>query len=313
MGASQYRNQQYRRKIAALKMTLLMFTMITILIWAAATAYAQAPIELPAYPAEDLIEDQTEVYNESVSQEATSKLLIEGDFSAMTTDGIGGIYTVSAGEEIKLYGRDGVLKYRYSNNRLGQIGNVDASNSLSVLVYYPEYATVVLLNNTLSEYGRLDLRQLNLFGVQAAGLARDGNIWVYDPYAFQMVKIDKKGSVIKKTEPLNYVLNVSLNPTRIIERNRRVFLHDPGYGILVFDEFGTFDFPIVNKQIKNFQVIKDQLVCMADAEKDKTQNWIFNLVSLTEQPLNIIGDKLRIEGEAVYSLQKKGVFTFSSN
>lgn len=231
------RTLEYQRRVAALKMTVLMFTMMAILIWAAATAYAQAP--LPPSQFED------------------EKPLIEGDFSSMTTDGNGNIYTVGLGEEIRLYNSNGELQFRYSNNRLGSVGHVDASNPLSILVFYPEYSTAVLLNNTLSEYGRLDLRRQGLTGVRAAGLARDGNVWIYDPTSFQLVKLDKKGSVIRKSEPLNYVLNQELDPVQVMERNRRVYLHDPMVGILVFDEFGTFDYLLAERGLDRFSVIKD--------------------------------------------------------
>jgi len=154
----------------------------------------------------------------------------------------------------------GQLLFEYNNRRLGQVGIIDANNPFNVLVYYPELATIIVLDRTFSEIKSINLFNLNIFEPQAVALSNDNNIWVYDPINFQLKKISKEGALLFQSKPLHQATQVVLQPTFLIERNNQVFISDTLHGIFVFDSFGQWSQHIPITNIHQLQVVKDQLV-----------------------------------------------------
>jgi hypothetical protein len=95
-----------------------------------------------------------------------------------TTDNIGNIYTVN-GDQISKFSPNGDLLKIYSNKKLGKISSVDASNPLRIVVYYKDFARVVLLDSQLSENGEgisletLNLEQSDLHSITDYGCSTD--------------------------------------------------------------------------------------------------------------------------------------------
>ncbi len=197
-----------------------------------------------------------------ISNDLKAELLlkVQGNFEDLAIDGLGNLYTLSATGEIRRYSEDGRLLYEFSEVRFGQVGHIDVSNPLRVLVYYPEFLSIVLLSNTLAISSEINLRSLGFNKVRAVGLARDGRIWIYDEANFQLIKIDERGQVIRRSEALNYVLNLELQPEQLSERNDRLFLRDPQHGILVFDAFGTYEYHFGEAGIRQMQIYLEQVV-----------------------------------------------------
>src|ERR1700758_5875448 len=67
-----------------------------------------------------------------------------------TTDNFGNTYLIKA-EEIRKYTATGDLLKIYSNKNLGKITSVDASNSLRLLVFYKDFASIAILDDQLSQ------------------------------------------------------------------------------------------------------------------------------------------------------------------
>lgn len=185
---------------------------------------------------------------------------VDGDFTHLAPDGLGNTYVVSAQGDIRRYDERGRLMYRVSEVRFGPVGGLDAANPLRILVYYPEFLTALLLSNTLGVAAEVDLRRRGFNRVRAMGLARDGRLWAYDEINFQLVKFDDRGNEQRRSEPLNYVLGLELRPVRLVERNDRLYLHDPVHGILVFDVFGTYEYRFGGPGIRAFQVFPEGVV-----------------------------------------------------
>jgi UDP-2,3-diacylglucosamine hydrolase len=200
--------------------------------------------------------------NAGPARDSQAELLFQlpGSFVDLAVDGLGNLFTLSARGELCRYSEDGRLLYQFSEVRFGRVGSLDVSNPLRVLLYYPEYLSVVLLSNTLAPVAEINLRSLGLNRVRAAGLARDGRIWVYDEANFELLKLDERGQVVRRSEPLNYVLGLELQPTQLIERNDRLFLLDPRHGVLVFDAFGTFDYRFGAPGIRHMQIYAEEVI-----------------------------------------------------
>lgn len=150
------------------------------------------------------------------------------------------LYLVQNDYELIQCDAKGTPLYAFNENTLGPITYVDVNNPFRLLVYYDDYATVVLLDRTLSELQRYDLSGLNLPQTQAIGMASDNHLWVFDLSTATLKKIDQSDQVLVESLELDLLLPEPLNPIRVMEHNNRVYLHDPKVGILVLDVFGTY-------------------------------------------------------------------------
>ena len=69
----------------------------------------------------------------------------------------------------------------YTNLQLGTIGDIDILNPLEITVFYPDFNTVIKLDNTLNEIIKLDFNQLQQFRtVQYTTTANDKNLWIFN-------------------------------------------------------------------------------------------------------------------------------------
>ena len=69
----------------------------------------------------------------------------------------------------------------YADMRLGAIESVDIINPLKVLVYYANFNTVVLLDNTLNEIERINFNEIEGFAnVESVRMANNNSLWVFN-------------------------------------------------------------------------------------------------------------------------------------
>jgi len=94
------------------------------------------------------------------------------------TDNFGWTYTIADNEFKKE--KDG-LKLKYRTLSLGEIYKVDIQNPLQLVLFYRKFNTVVLLDNQLNETKRINFSNLpESLVIEAAGLASQNRLWLYD-------------------------------------------------------------------------------------------------------------------------------------
>lgn len=169
-------------------------------------------------------------------------------------------YAVSKGYHIQKYSADGRLLYEYGENNLGKIAQIDATNPLQLMVYYDEYATVLLLDRTLSPLHKVDLAALSIWRTQAICIANDNHLWLYDPQQLTLKKINPYGDILQESPDMSLLIDNDFSPSFLLESNNHLYLSDPNSGILVFDNLGNYlrDMPI--KSVSQFQLWNGQLV-----------------------------------------------------
>ena len=158
----------------------------------------------------------------------------------VTSDNLSNTYLISPENAIVKYDTVGRRVGSYTNNRLGQAAFLDASNPLKILVWYPDFQTVVLLDRTLSEMGRLSFSSIGLYSVRCAAMSSDGNIWAFDDAISKAVKLSLDGSVLLESPPLNIYFPQRFSATRIRDSGRFVCLNDPTSGWCI-SHMGVFD------------------------------------------------------------------------
>ncbi|MCF8244911.1 MAG: hypothetical protein K9J37_09300 [Saprospiraceae bacterium] len=199
-----------------------------------------------------------------------------------TTDNLGNIYTLTVDNQVVKYSPDGVEQFRYPNRTLGEASLLDATNPFHLLLFFPDYQTVLTLDRTLSVTGQFNLFQLGFQGARAVGTSSDGLLWVYDETSFFLKKITADGTVIAQSGDLSLATGQPLHPVFLVEREQTVFMTDPDVGVLVFDIFGRYRKTIPLPGLREFQVMDDQLVYFREG-----QLWSFHLTALLERPFTL--------------------------
>src|SRR4051812_7176206 len=167
---------------------------------------------------------------------------IPGNYSNFYADNLQNIYLVAANtNQVKKVNSNGdsVAVFNIST-RFGKVYSMDVSNPLKVLVYYKDFATVMLLDRFFAIRTIVDLRKLGITQVKAVALSYDGNIWLYDEGEGKLKKIDESGNVLVESADLRLIFNDVINPVKIIDNNSELYLYDSKLGWLIFDYYTAF-------------------------------------------------------------------------
>ena len=106
---------------------------------------------------------------------------IKGDIVAFTVDNLDNIYLLSSTNQVKKLNANGDSVAVFNDvKKFGQATLIDVSNPLKVLLYYRDFATIVILDRFLNVRNTIDLRKHNILQVRAIGQSYDNKIWVYD-------------------------------------------------------------------------------------------------------------------------------------
>jgi len=227
-----------------------------------------------------------------------------------TTDRLCNIYLINENYEILKYTPDGKESYRYSNTRLDRPNFIDATDPFNILVFYPDYQTIILLDRTMTHTATLNFSDFDFFNVNAVAFSSDNKLWVYDELNFRLKKINRNGKILQESDDLSLLLDSDFKPNFIVEREQKVFVNDPDLGILVFDAFGQYVKRLDFKGLTDFQVSRNLLIFRD--EENAAQ--IFHLNSLLTSPANISesipSGKIQYQTGFLYAQGEEGVFIF---
>ena len=179
----------------------------------------------------------------------------------LAVDNLGHLYVINENEQLKKYSPNGDSIAVYNEvKRFGKLHTIDVSNPLKLLLYYKDFATVVILDRLLAPRTSLDLRRYDIQQASAIGLSYDNNIWVFDAMNFKLKKLDEQGNQQMETEDFRTLFGNNFNPITIIDQNNSVYLYDPMIGVYQFDHFGTLQkkHPITNWQ--NIAIVGNHIV-----------------------------------------------------
>lgn len=177
----------------------------------------------------------------------------------VAVDNFSNFYSASNNSVLK-FSPDGKLICRYDEFKYGKIGMLDASNPMKILVFYPDFMTIVVLDKFLSPLNIYNFFEFGYQNISAVASSVDGRIWFYDNVDFKLKKIEETGKIFRESQQLNVIMEQTPNPNFMIERDNKVYVNDTALGILVFDIFGSYSKTIPLKGLTKFQVLEDQIV-----------------------------------------------------
>ena len=180
---------------------------------------------------------------------------ISGDIVSFTVDNLDNIYILNSRNQVKKLNANGDSVAVYNDvKKFGQATLIDVSNPLKLLLYYKDYATVVVLDRFLNAVNVIDLRKENIFQVKAIGQSYDNKIWLYDELEGKLKKIDEDGKLLQETPDFRQLLGQAPSPIKIFDENKYVYLYDSAKGVYVFDYFGVLKNSIMIEHWHNFKV-----------------------------------------------------------
>jgi hypothetical protein len=188
----------------------------------------------------------------SLAETSELKFQISVQTSLVEIDNLNRIYLVDHKNNLINYKPDLKEQYRYSNRRSGKVSSIDVNNPLKVLAFYTDFNQIKLFDNTLSTIKEINLSD-KFADVSACGTANDGNIWIFDPVQFKLIKINDNGDVLLETSNVNDFGMFNLKITDIRERGNYVVLCDRNVGFYFFDNLGQYMYSYEAKDILSFQ------------------------------------------------------------
>ena len=174
-------------------------------------------------------------------------------------DNLQNIYILTKENKVVKYTDTFEKQYEYSNNLIGEIKSIDATNPQKILCFVKDFNRILVLDNTLAEINKIDLSTSEYLDVSAICRSNDNRIWIFDPINQILVKIDDQMESQYQSNRLTDLNLGMIEPIMIKERGNIVAISDPNIGILIFDNFGQFLRLVPEKEIDNFQIFGDYL------------------------------------------------------
>lgn len=180
-------------------------------------------------------------------------------------DNLDNLYFVTNTDGLKKFNAAGDSVAVYNDvKRFGKIYSIDVSNPLKVLLFYKDFASVVILDRLLAQQAVIDLRRHRMGQVSAVGSSYDNNIWVFDALESKLKKLDETGRVLQETVDFRQLFNTSVQPEKIIDQDGWVYLYDSNYGVYIFDHYGSFQKKYPLPKWASVQVLNKRFVGVTD-------------------------------------------------
>lgn len=180
------------------------------------------------------------------------KKTMVGEFTSVEVDEHGDVYLVNTEKQLIKFNSDLDTLYIF-NEKSAEVELVAPQNALKILIFNKSLNTIQFLDKTLSpSVDELNLDEVNIPLVDAVGISKDNNFWLFDQYDQSLKKFDAKMNMISTSGNLTNITGLNWSPTKLKEIDNRVFVCDSSNGIMEFDFFGSYVQSINLKVKSNF-------------------------------------------------------------
>lgn len=233
---------------------------------------------------------------------------INGEFASFSVDHLDNIYLLLSTNQLKKLDANGDSVAVFNNVRnYGKASYIDVSNPLRVLLYYKDFSTLVILDRLLNIRSTIDLRQQNIFQVQAVGLSYDNKLWIYDELEHKLKKIDEDGKLLFETSDFRQLFNEAFSFSGIFDHDGFLYLYDVQKGVFVFDYYGALKRRIPLTGLKNFSASGKFLLGIRNDSLVRYQSDIFLSREMILPPILRQAVSIQFTNSRVYALKKDGL------
>ena len=231
------------------------------------------------------------------SQTDTIKIKASGSY--FTTDALKNIYTIDS-EKITKFPVDKNYKETsyFSHDYFGKISSVDVSDPFKILIYYQEYNQIIFLDKNLSEIGNIDLSEIEIEFSGTACLSKNKGVWVFDSEASRIIHLNKHLKISLQTAPLSSFTETDIETIQISEGNIGLVALIKDFGLLFFDEFGSYLRSLSIEKAEHFQLTDNKILIKTDKDLFIYNNKNFELNKLKTETENY--KNIRIELDEIF-------------
>jgi hypothetical protein len=162
---------------------------------------------------------------------------------------------------ITRYQSKGDSLLQQSFKKYGDVETFDGTQALRPVIFYPSQSLVITTDNTLSlqneaiELSEWGFEQITLL---AASSFNDG-FWLFDNGSLELLRVDHTFKIINRSGNLSTALVQAPQPKSMKEYNNRLYMHIPGTGIAVFDQYANYLKTLPINSLTNFDVYGDYI------------------------------------------------------
>jgi hypothetical protein len=247
--------------------------------------------------------------NQGFSQQDTARQYIPGRFTYFTTDKLQSVYMINEKDEVIKQLNDNGRVFTYSNKQLGKPTWIDAANPMKVLVFYPDFQTIVLLDSRLAQVALFRLLSTSdgqsYLPVAACSQPEDDFFWIYDQLSQSLIKLDERAYTVARSESFLQLLNVNLTEPDLYYYNQVLYLYDVSIGLMEIDRFGNPVRTIEKLPDPYYQVTRDYIIYRGDGEVG-----FFDRDGIDHKSLPLPDDhalQVRWEGNLLYVRSIEGI------
>jgi hypothetical protein len=233
---------------------------------------------------------------------------IPGEYQQVNIDVLDNIYLITAGNQLKKLKPDGDSMAVY--NEVKKYGNpslLDVTNPLKILLYYKNYATVVILDRFLSQRNVINFRKQNIFSVKAIATSYDNQIWIFDEQDYKLKKINEEGAVLLESADLRQLTGEAPSPELIIDAENFVYIYDPEKGFFIFDYYGALKSQLPFLHWTDIAIAKNQILGFSENQLHRYTLKTLNLKNFDLSPLTKDRISLSAMNNKLYLLKKGGL------
>ena len=233
---------------------------------------------------------------------------IDEVYDMVEADNLGSVFTIKKGV-IQKYSSNGVAVVKNSEKLLGEVSRLDANNPLKMLVFFQGLSQIVYVDNQLARRGDvINLDRLGYAQTSAVCTSYNNGFWLYDQFTFQLVRVDERLNETNKTQNLRQLFGEAINPLKLIETSKWLYLADSKNGVFVFDLYGTYYKRIPLTAIEDIDIEKETLYYLK-----KGKIFSFNLTTLEDRELSFpVSEiiKFSVQGNRINLVTNQGLYIF---
>jgi hypothetical protein len=234
--------------------------------------------------------------------------VVNGNWIDFDADNLGNIYLIAKDQQIKkLDARfDSVGVFNEVRN-FGPLHAIDVSNPLRVILWYKDFATLVILDRFLNRRTIIDLRRLGILQCSAVAQSFDNNIWLFDELENKVKKMNEAGDILLESADFRILFDDPPHPFKMEDFNKQLYAYDSLRGLVVLDYFGAYQQVFSYKGWRSIQGFERGLIAADDRSLIYVPPDGINTMSVPLPAAILPYKKIRVQQRQCYVLGTDGV------